>query len=184
MDISALDQFSTLGFPSDYDRNIRTFYTQHDDVHGVLKTLIQEVTTSLTILMFGYDDDELNSMILNLMANPQVKVTISLDKSQSGGVHEKAILAACAPYLGNSIAIGTSEYGGQISHEKGLCVDGRFTVGGSTNWSMSGEGDGAKKQNNELTVFDSRPRASIFEYQASLIHRFMLSQMAATTKGA
>jgi len=183
MNLSYLDRFSTLGFPSDYDATFRTFYAQHDDCHGVLVALLGAVATSLTVLMFGYDDDELNGLIVKLMANRDVTVSVCLDASQAGGLHERAILAADKPYLGNSIVIGTSAFGHQISHEKGLCVDGRFTVGGSTNWSQSGEGDSpSARQNNELTVFDSRPRAQFFEYQAQLIRRFMATQMAAAAR--
>jgi hypothetical protein len=191
MELADLDQYRTAGpFPSNYDANLRRFYTQDDDVHGVLKQVIGSVgkngarQSSLTIMMFGYDDDELNTMILAYLADPTISVEISLDKSQSGGVHEKAILALDQKYEGNSIAIGTSAFGSQISHEKGVCVDDRFVIGGSTNWSLSGEGSGVKKQNNELTVFDSAVLAAEFKSQAHAAHLFMLNQMAAKAPAA
>jgi hypothetical protein len=188
MELRDLDKYRTAGpFPTNYDANLRRFYTQDDDVHGVLKQVIGSVgkngarQPSLTIMMFGYDDDELNTTILGYLADPSISVEISLDKSQSGGVHEREILKLDQAYEGNSIAIGTSAYGGQISHEKGVCVDDRFVVGGSTNWSLSGEGSGTKKQNNELTVYDSAVLAAEFKSQAHAAHLYMLSRMTVAT---
>ena len=42
--------------------------------------------------IFGYDDDQLNQILLGLMQDPTVMVQVTLDKSQSTGVHEKQIL--------------------------------------------------------------------------------------------
>ena len=68
---------------------------------------------------------------------------ITLDKSQSGGQHEKTILSSDAakdPAAYRShFAIGQSATH-QISHTKGGCLDGRVGFEGSTNWSASGEG--------------------------------------------
>lgn len=191
LSLASFDQFRAAGpFPSNYEPGYRRLYTQDDDVHGALKLLLSSVgqngakQASLSLMMFGYDDDELNQIILGHLADPKVLVEVSLDKSQSGGVHEKALLAADTAYVGNSIAIGTSAFGSQISHEKGLVVDDRWTIGGSTNWSMSGEGDGTKKQNNELTIFDGAVTAAEFKTQAHAAHLFMLGQMANAAKRA
>ncbi len=115
--------------------------------------------------MFGYDDNELNTLIMSAAENPNVMTMITLDKSQSGGAHEKAILASDAakdPAAYNAhFAIGQSATH-QISHTKGAVLDGVVGFEGSTNWSASGEGTipvtGTRKaQNNTLLVFtDSR----------------------------
>lgn len=181
--LTDLDQYkASPGFPADYPPNVRRFYTQIDDVHSVLTHLLSAVTKKLTVMQFGYDDDALNAQIIGLLKDPTKIVEISLDQSQAGGAHERAILAADIEWIGNSIAIGTSAFGHQISHDKGICVDGIFTVGGSTNWSASGEGsDPTKKQNNELSVYSDRAVAFEFEAQAHAAHTFMLQQMAKKT---
>ena len=123
------------------------FMVGRDDVHGILLKLLTGETMSLKLNMFGYDDDELNSAILALMGNPNIRVQGTLDKSQAGGVHERAILAHDAandPEFFNSFVIGQSETH-QISHTKGGVLVGQgLGFEGSTNWSASGEGTGIK----------------------------------------
>ena len=72
----------------------RVFYVGRDDVHGVLMHLYTRVSLSVKMNMFGYDDDDLNKVLMGLVQNPSVMVQVTLDKSQSGGAHEKAILAS------------------------------------------------------------------------------------------
>ena len=73
--------------------DFRVFYVGRDDVHGVLMHLYTRVSLSVKMNMFGYDDDDLNKALMGLVQNPSVMVQVTLDKSQSGGAHEKAILA-------------------------------------------------------------------------------------------
>lgn len=148
--IAGLDRHKAGGGPVDerYPDLVRTFYSPHDDVHGVLVDLIGSCTRSLIVAMYGYDDDELAEMIAHLLQDPTIYVQITLDRSQAGGVHERAILAKYAHEMtGNSVAIGTSEKHA-IMHRKMVIVDGVWRVSGSTNWSTSGE----TLQDNELTV--------------------------------
>ena len=42
--------------------------------------------------MFGYDDDELNDILMKLALDPSVTMLVTLDKSQASGKHEKALL--------------------------------------------------------------------------------------------
>lgn len=123
------------------------FFVGRDDVHSVLLRLITAETMRFRLNMFGYDDDEINTAILTLMGNPNVAVQGTLDKSQAGGVHERALLAADVandPAFYNSFTVGTSATH-QISHTKGgvLTAQG-LAFEGSTNWSASGEGTGIK----------------------------------------
>ncbi len=67
--------------------NFHLFYVGRDDVHSILKHIISRVSTSLYLSMFGYDDDELNDIIMQKVMDPTITVVISLDKSQAGGVH-------------------------------------------------------------------------------------------------
>jgi hypothetical protein len=147
--------------------DFRVFYVGRDDVHGVLMHLCTRVSLSVKMNMFGYDDDELNNVLMSLVQNPSVMVQVTLDKSQATGPTEKAILASDvgqdASGFANDFAVGNSSTG-QISHTKGGVLDGIVAFEGSTNWSSSGEGTGItlaaakqrpgfKAQNNTLAVY-------------------------------
>ncbi|RJQ75507.1 hypothetical protein D5S17_20945 [Pseudonocardiaceae bacterium YIM PH 21723] len=147
--------------------DFRVFYVGRDDVHGVLTHLLTRVRLSVKMNMFGYDDEQLNSLLFGLAQNPTVMVQVTLDRSQAGGVHEKKILdsdavADPAAFAAN-FAVGESATH-QISHTKGGILDGIVAFEGSTNWSVAGEGTGIalgkdkqsagfKAQNNTLTVY-------------------------------
>ncbi len=143
------------------------FMVGRDDCHGILHYLIPRETMVFRLNMFGYDDDELNSDIVALMKNPNVRVQGTLDRSQAGGVHERKILALNVvndPNFYNSFVVGQSATH-QISHTKGGVLSA-LGIGfeGSMNWSDSGEGTGIalkpdakpksgyKAQNNTLLV--------------------------------
>jgi phosphatidylserine/phosphatidylglycerophosphate/cardiolipin synthase-like enzyme len=159
------------GYPSD----VRTFYSPVDDVHSVLVGLLSSTQKSLVLNMYGYDDDELNDIILAKLADEHIYIQMSLDKSQAGGVHEKELLGKWQnDLIGNSIAIGESTKGA-ISHMKIVIVDGVYTVRGSTNWSLAGE----QKQDNELTIHNNAVIAAETRAELDRNHDAMLKQMAA-----
>jgi hypothetical protein len=162
------------------------FFVGRDDVHGIMKYLIEGEKLSFKMNMFGYDDDELNQSILNLFTNPTVHVQISLDKSQAGGVHEKKLIAfdqANDPTdFANSFTILESA-SHQISHTKGGVLLGQgMYFEGSTNWSNSGEGTGIslkpginsikgfKAQNNTLLVSVNSVGLNRFSTQLDVEH--------------
>jgi phosphatidylserine/phosphatidylglycerophosphate/cardiolipin synthase-like enzyme len=123
--------------------------------------------------MYGYDDDEIAALIAQHIDNPAMHVQVTLDKSQAGGVHERAILAKYkAEMESNSVAIGTSERG-QIMHRKMVIVDGLWRVSGSTNWSTSGE----SLQDNELTVIKNATLCAEARAILDLEHVKALTQM-------
>ena len=158
------------GYPDDE----RTFFAPRDNVHGLLVALLGTAQHSIVVNMFGYDDDELNSIIQGKLADERVYVQMSLDRSQASGVHEKAILARWNnDAFGNSIAIGTSSVHNAISHLKIVIVDGVYTVKGSTNWSLSGE----QQQDNELSLSRNAVIAAETRAILDLNHDFMLKQM-------
>jgi phosphatidylserine/phosphatidylglycerophosphate/cardiolipin synthase-like enzyme len=159
----------------DYPTNVRTFYSPIDDVHAVLKDLVGSARSSLVIAMYGYDDDELAALVDNALTNPNMYVQITLDSSQAGGVHEKALLQKYSHEMtGNSVAIGRSERGA-IMHRKMCLVDGLWRITGSTNWSLSGE----QKQDNELTVVQSASAVAEARVVLDIEHDAALQQMAA-----
>lgn len=161
------------GYPDDQ----RTFFSPRDDVHGMLVALLGSAQHSIVVNMFGYDDDELNSIIQERLSDAHIYVQMSLDRSQASGNHEKAILAKWGnDAFGNSIAIGTSSVHNAISHLKIVIVDGVYTVKGSTNWSLSGE----QQQDNELTLSRNAVVAAETRAILDLNHDFMLKQMAGT----
>jgi hypothetical protein len=170
--------------------DFRVFYVGRDDVHGVLMHLYTRVSLSVKMNMFGYDDDDLNNVLLGLVKNPSVMVQVTLDKSQSGGAHEKQILgldeAQDQEGFANDFVIGESSTG-QISHTKGGVLDGIVAFEGSTNWSSSGEGTGInlaaakqnpgfKAQNNTLTVYVNPYEIAKFAARLDYEHAVAASQ--------
>jgi hypothetical protein len=144
--------------------------------------------------MFGYDDDELNTDIMALFKNPSIHVQISLDRSQSGGVHERKIIALDqqldSEHFATSFCILQSETH-QISHTKGgVLVSQGIAFEGSTNLSASGEGigislkadvanpKGFKAQNNTLLVSTNPVFLARFSARLDAEHQIGLAQQA------
>lgn len=170
--------------------DFRVFYVGRDDVHGVLMHLFTRVSLSVTMNMFGYDDDDLNNVLMSLVKNPSVMVQVTLDKSQASGAHEKTILgsdmAQDAQSWANDFAVGESSTS-QISHTKGGVLDGIVAFEGSTNWSSSGEGTGInltaakqapgfKAQNNTLAVYVNSYEIAKFAARLHYEHAVAISQ--------
>jgi phosphatidylserine/phosphatidylglycerophosphate/cardiolipin synthase-like enzyme len=163
------------GYPPDQ----RTFFSPRDTIHPMLASLLSSAQRSLVLNMYGYDDDELDEIIRHKLDEEHVYVQMSLDKSQAGGKHAKEILGKWSnTEFGNSIAIGTSSVHHAISHLKVLIVDGVYTVTGSTNWSLSGEGE----QDNQLTINRNAVIAAETRSILDLNHDWMLKQMAEPPK--
>jgi phosphatidylserine/phosphatidylglycerophosphate/cardiolipin synthase-like enzyme len=173
--LDELDKFKAGGFAPGYPPRRRTFWSPIDDVHGVLLTLVNSATRSLVIAMYGFDDQELADAVRRKLDDPHCVVQLTLDSSQAGGVHERALLAR-EHYPASSIATGRSEHGA-IMHCKLMVVDGTDTVTGSTNWSIAGE----SKQDNELTVTRHPVVAADARNRADAIHFHM--QQAAAGRG-
>lgn len=177
MIITDLDQHKAGNVPveADYPGNVRTFYSPQDNVHGALKACIGAVTKSLVLAMYGYDDDELAAMIDHLLQDPNIYVQITLDSSQAGGVHERALLEKYKHEMtGNSVAVGRSERGA-IMHRKMAIVDGTYRLSGSTNWSTSGE----SLQDNELTVIQSTAACVEARHILDIEHNSVLKKQLA-----
>ncbi len=183
--LNDLAQFTKeKAYSTDASKDVHLFYVGRDDVHDILKYILSRVTISLYLNMFGFDDPELNNIVMQKALNPAVTMMITLDKSQAGGVHEKALIEADEKY--NLAAYNTHFVTGQsathqISHTKGFVADGRVAAEGSTNWSSSGEGTfvvtgqpggpGYKAQNNTQSVITDRD--SIVRFQTELIAEHM-----------
>jgi hypothetical protein len=182
--IAELAQFSyekelTPGYGDTY-----LFFVGRDNVHGILKYLISIELLYLKFSMFGYDDDELNAIIMKKMSSENIAVQASIDKRQAGGVHERRLLAhneTLDPVAYHNSFVITSSPTGEILHTKGgVCMG--FGVGfeGSTNWSASGEGiDMKKAQSNTLLVTTNHVLIARFTANLDLEHAAGLARMRA-----
>ena len=180
-------------------RDFHLFYVGRDNVHDILKHVLSRVSISLYLNMFGFDDDELNDILMKIALDDTVMMMVTLDKSQAGGKHEKALLDADRQHnlaLFNThfvtkthvqeFVIGQSATH-QISHTKGFVADGRVAGEGSTNWSASGEGTfvikgapggtGFKAQNNTQSIITDPD--TISRFSAELVAEHMVAQKQA-----
>jgi hypothetical protein len=189
--LTDLAQFTREGqFARDASPDFHLFFTGRDDVHGVLRYLWSRVGVSAYLNMFGYDDPALNDLVMAVAENPLATAVYTLDKSQAGGVHERAILASDAAAdpaaFAAHFAIGQSATH-QITHTKGGVLDGRVGFEGSVNWSASGEGTfiagktgpggpGYRAQNNTLAVFTDPDTLSRFTAELVAEHLVAVSQ--------
>jgi hypothetical protein len=191
-DLLELQQYTQeKSYSSTASKDFHLFYVGRDDVHDILKYVLSRVSVSLYMNMFGFDDDELNDILMSLVNDPSVTMMITLDQSQAGGVHEKKLLqsdAAKNPAKYNTYFVVGQSATHQISHTKGFVADGKVGGEGSTNWSTSGEGTfvvagkpggaGYKAQNNTQSIFTDPDTISRFQTELVAEH------MTARTQGA
>lgn len=190
-DLLELQQYTQeKSYSNTASKDFHLFYVGRDDVHDILKHVLSRVSVSLYLNMFGFDDDELNDILMAIAMDPQIIMLITLDKSQAGGIHEKKLLDS--DIVRNQSAFNTHFVLGQsathqISHTKGFVADGKVGGEGSTNWSTSGEGSfvvtgkpggpNYKAQNNTQTIFTDPD--TLNRFQAELISEHMTAQAQA-----
>ena len=167
-----------------------------DDVHEAMKYVLGGVKRSLYLNMFGFDDDELNALIMQIIHEPTIVVQITLDKSQAGGVHERKLLdadrASDLSLFNTHFAVGQSATH-SISHSKGFVADGLVGCHGSTNWSNDGEGTfvvagqpggpGYRAQNNTQSFFSDGHSVKVFQDRLIAEHAIASKQMQTSLAG-
>ena len=168
MSLANLDKYKRA--VNGYPNNLRTFFSPVDDVAGALAELIDSATHSVVVAMYGFDDARLADALRHKLIAENVFVQLTLDATQAAGAHEKALLAR-EDYPAASIAIGHSERG-SIVHLKICVIDGRYTVSGSTNWSVQAE----TKQDNILTIIDDMVVAAEARSRIDAIHANILAK--------
>ena len=173
-DLTALQNYKIASFVPGYPMDCLTFFSPVDNVHGVLRDLMDSASKSLVLSMFGFDDDELANIIKEKLESEHIYVQITLDSSQAGGVHERVLLAR-EEYPASSIAIGRSEKGA-IIHLKMVIIDGLDVITGSTNWSTAGE----TTQDNQLTVIRNPLVAAEARARLDATHTWVLQHSHAT----
>jgi len=170
---AGLDVYRAQPAAHGYPENIRHLFAPIDKVHEAFVSLCGSASLSIAAALYGWDDEEIDALFRAKLES-EIPVSLSLDKSQAGGTHEKAILTRWKPeQIGNSVAIGKSSRGA-ISHDKMIVLDGQVTIAGSTNLSESGE----SKQNNEAVIVWDAVFAAEARARIDVIHDEMLTQMA------
>jgi hypothetical protein len=189
-DLVELQQYTQeQSYSSTASKDFHLFYVGRDDVHDILKYVLSRASVSLYMNMFGFDDDELNDILMTQAQDPSITMLITLDKSQAGGIHEKKLLdsdIARNPTKFNTYFVIGQSATHQISHTKGFVADGKVGGEGSTNWSVSGEGifvlkgkpggPGYKAQNNTQTIFTDPDTVSRFQTELVAEHMAAKSQ--------
>jgi hypothetical protein len=193
-DLLDLQQYTReQAYSNTASKDFHLFYVGRDDVHDILKYVLSRASVSLYLNMFGFDDDELNDIIMQQALDPSITMMITLDKSQAGGVHEKKLVDADIarnPEKFNTYFVIGQSATHQISHTKGFVADGKVGAEGSTNWSASGEGtfvvkgkpggSGYKALNNTQSVFTDPDTLNRFQTELVAEHMAARAQQAAT----
>jgi len=191
--LADLQQFTLeKSYSNNASKDFHLFFVGRDDVHDILKYVLSRASVSIYLNMFGYDDAELNEILMAKVMDPNITMLITLDESQSGTTTEKSLLdadrAKGLAAFNTHFVIGESATH-QISHTKGFVADGKVAGEGSTNWSASGEGvfvvtgqpggAGYKAQNNTQSIITDPD--TISRFTAELIAEHMAAQKAAMT---
>lgn len=171
MDLGQYKKFGSFGIG--YPATVRRFFAPDDDVHSALMAVLESAHLSVAAAMYGYDDDDVNSLLLKHAHDVTMPVQLALDSTQAGGVAERKLIAMWPhDVIGNNLVIGQSRKHA-INHLKLFVLDGIYTIGGSTNLSTSGEG----AQNNELIIVKDAVYAAESRAKIDLCHDEMRRQM-------
>lgn len=171
LDWGKLATYAAAPFPYGWNPNEYVLFSPRDPgVHDAIRDIVASASYSVVANHYGFDDDEISTLLLAKSADPDIAFILNLDSSQAGGVHEKKLLAEWQSHVGTSVAVGRS-IDHAISHLKVTVVDGLYVVSGSTNLSLSGE----QKQDNELRITRDALMAARYSAVILLNHAAMLA---------
>ncbi len=172
-DWARLATYAATPFPHGWNQDEYVLFSPRDTgVHQAILDVVGSASHRVLGNHYGFDDDEISDLMLKKASDPSIFFLLNLDKSQAGGVHEKAILQKWQALEGTLVAVGQSIHAA-ISHLKVTIVDGLYVISGSTNLSTSGE----TKQDNELRITRNALMAGRYESILLLNHAAMLKQM-------
>src|SRR5260370_12668713 len=81
-DLLELQQYTReQSYSNTASKDFHLFYVGRDDVHDILKYVLSRASVSLYMNMFGFDDDELNTILIHQPRDPTITIT--------GQLHEK-----------------------------------------------------------------------------------------------
>ena len=63
-------------------------------MHEALQALLTSATKSIVVAMYGYDDNQLNSVLSSKLRDENIYVQMSLDSTQAAGKAERELLAS------------------------------------------------------------------------------------------
>lgn len=154
------------------------FFAGQDDIHGILRYLVQHETVALKMNMYEYTDAELNADVLALV-RAGVQVQVALDWLMSVSTHalwpETDLITANqqlgADFYDHFVTVRSVTH--QISHTKGGVLLGQgIAFEGSTNWTKSGQGDGINLTGPEPSRWRAQNNTLVVTTNKRLIKRF------------
>ena len=77
-DLLDLQQYTPeRAYSSTASKDFHLFFVGRDNVHDVLKHVLSRARVSLYLNMFGYDDDELNEILMAKATDPKITMLIA-----------------------------------------------------------------------------------------------------------
>jgi hypothetical protein len=185
--IAELAQFTLEGSLTPGYGDTYLFLVGRDSAHGLLKYILPKEQLAFKLSMFGYDDTELNNVIMGMMQTKHIHVQASLDARQAGNPTERKLLAmneSLDPIDFRNSFVTTTSPTGQILHTKGgVLVGYGMMFEGSTNWSATGEGTDVKHaQSNTLLVTTNPVAIARFSANLDIEHAAGLARQARKRK--
>ncbi|MCP3719873.1 hypothetical protein [Paraburkholderia sp. CNPSo 3281] len=85
-DLLELQQYTReKSYSSTASKDFHLFYVGRDDVHNILKYVLSRASVSLYMNMFGFDDEELNEILMQQALDPTITMMITLGSASGEG---------------------------------------------------------------------------------------------------
>lgn len=161
--IGQLKKIAAVPLPAGYPTDTAVLFAPRDNVQHALELVIGAAVVSLKIGMFALTDPAVNALLHMKASTAGIEFQMSLDSSQAATNPKMGPIVAS--WAGDArVKTGTSARG-NYSHVKVAVVDHLYVVGGSTNFTLSGE----LYEDNELVVRKHHVLAAWYEQQLDAI---------------